>query len=381
MARTKIFALKRPYPRQSWNKHAVYNLFRYRQPTTANRTFFQQKFRAKQETRRFHGEYLTERKWNSMFRHTLRGVVSMDPASMARDDGSSAVSGRGSGNDALPVRLGGRFGRERERERDGRAIPFAQMTFAPLERRLDTAVYRALFASSVRQARMMCLHGKVMVNGVKMPHAGYMLNPGDMFSVDPLLVMRAIGEQSRSLFKRLSTQAKTDLQKAIEEAQSKTKSSTYLKASNTKKVLAGNADAEVDTDTFTAAGVKTASSSSPSETDGGEAAADNKTGKVATTESSPETLETETETKKFYLPSDWRSYLPKHPRWKIYDEWKPKRFMNLFAFIPRYLEVNHHICHAVYLRHPVARSGDAEVPNPFNNEMMQLAYNWYLRRR
>ncbi|KAK6336738.1 mitochondrial 37S ribosomal protein nam9 [Orbilia javanica] len=373
MARTKIFALKRPYPRQSWNKQAVYNLFRYRAPQATRGTFYQQKFRAKQETRRFHGEYLTERKWNSMFRHTLRGVVRMNPAQMAKGDGSDVVSGRGSGVDLLPRRLQGLEGYEGldSTEKRNPPIPFVQMTFAPLERRLDTAVYRALFASSVRQARMMCLHGKVMVNGVKMPHAGYMLNPGDMFSIDPLTVMRAIGGRERAPFKQLSTQAKSDLQKAIEEAQSKTKSSTYLKASN-KKVLAGNADAEVDTETFTAAGVKSTSS----ETTEGEASGENATAAAAEGEGS-----TAGGKKKFHLPSDWRTYLPKHPRWKIYDEWKPKRFMNLFAFVPRYLEVNHHICHAVYLRHPVARSGGAEVPNPFGNDIMQLAYNWYLRRR
>ncbi|KAF3134418.1 mitochondrial 37S ribosomal protein nam9 [Orbilia oligospora] len=328
-------------------------------PQTSRKTFYQQKFRAKQETRRFHGEYLTERKWNSMFRHTLRGVIRMNPAIMAKDDGSSVVSGRGTGIDPKPLRmvqLPKDIERRRKELKDAnpQPIPFMQMTYAPLERRLDTAVYRALFASSVRQARMMCLHGKVFVNGVKMPHAGYMLNPGDMFSIDPLLVMKAIGGPERKPFKQLSTQAKSDLQKAIEEAQSKTKSSTYLKSSN-KKVLAGNAAAEVDTETFTAAGVK--SESTTTETEG------------ETTTSSTDKIVAEAEgdeeasagKKKFHLPSDWRTYLPKHPRWKIYDEWRPKRFMNLFAFIPR--------------------SGGAEVPNPFNNDVMQLAFNWYLRRR
>ncbi|KAF3309338.1 mitochondrial 37S ribosomal protein nam9 [Orbilia oligospora] len=385
MSRTKLFALKHPYPRQSWNKQAVYNLYRYRMPQTSRKTFYQQKFRAKQETRRFHGEYLTERKWNSMFRHTLRGVVRMNPAIMAKDDGSSVVSGRGTGIDPKPLRmveLPKDIERRRKELKDAnpQPIPFMQMTYAPLERRLDTAVYRALFASSVRQARMMCLHGKVFVNGVKMPHAGYMLNPGDMFSIDPLLVMKAIGGPERKPFKQLSTQAKSDLQKAIEEAQSKTKSSTYLKSSN-KKVLAGNAAAEVDTETFTAAGVKSESTTTTTETEGEPttSSSSSSTDKIVTEAEGGE--ETSAGNKKFHLPSDWRTYLPKHPRWKIYDEWRPKRFMNLFAFIPRYLEVNHHICHAVYLRHPVARSGGAEVPNPFNDGVMQLAFNWYLRRR
>jgi hypothetical protein len=61
--------------------------------------------------------------------------------------------------------------------------------------------------------------------------------------------------------------------------------------------------------------------------------------------------------------------------------WRPRPYMSAFAFIPRYLEVNHNICSAVYLRHPVARPGLAEVPTPFPAETQQLAFNWYLRRR
>lgn len=61
--------------------------------------------------------------------------------------------------------------------------------------------------------------------------------------------------------------------------------------------------------------------------------------------------------------------------------WRPKPFMSAFAFIPRYLEVRQNICAGVYLRHPVARPGLSEVPSPFPMETMQLAYNWYLRRR
>jgi ribosomal protein S4 len=61
--------------------------------------------------------------------------------------------------------------------------------------------------------------------------------------------------------------------------------------------------------------------------------------------------------------------------------WRPRDYMSAFAFIPRYLEVNQNICAAVYLRHPVARPGLAEVPTPFHIETGQLAFNWYLRRR
>lgn len=61
--------------------------------------------------------------------------------------------------------------------------------------------------------------------------------------------------------------------------------------------------------------------------------------------------------------------------------WRPRDYMSAFAFIPRYLEVNQNICAAVYLRHPVARPGLAEVPTPYGIETNAAAYVWYLRRR
>lgn len=61
--------------------------------------------------------------------------------------------------------------------------------------------------------------------------------------------------------------------------------------------------------------------------------------------------------------------------------WRPRDYMSAFACIPRYLEVNQNICAAVYLRHPVARPGQSEVPSPHAEKIATLAYNWYLRRR
>jgi len=61
--------------------------------------------------------------------------------------------------------------------------------------------------------------------------------------------------------------------------------------------------------------------------------------------------------------------------------WRPRDYMSAFAFIPRYLEVHQKVCSAVYLRHPVARPGLAEVPTPFGIETNSLAHTWYLRRR
>jgi ribosomal protein S4 len=61
--------------------------------------------------------------------------------------------------------------------------------------------------------------------------------------------------------------------------------------------------------------------------------------------------------------------------------WRPRDYMSPFAFVPRYLEVNHTVCSAVYLRHPVVRPGLAEVPTPFSLGTGSLAFAWYLRRR
>jgi len=78
----------------------------------------------------------------------------MDPKYMAENDGSEMAAGRGSGEDPEPGDLA-----------DRKQTPYMQMVFAPMERRLDIAVFRAMFASSARQARQFCVHGAVKVNG------------------------------------------------------------------------------------------------------------------------------------------------------------------------------------------------------------------------
>jgi hypothetical protein len=72
---------------------------------------------------------------------------------------------------------------------------------------------------------------------------------------------------------------------------------------------------------------------------------------------------------------------PYDPSKPYVTPWRPRHYMAPFAFIPQYLEVNQNICSAVYLRHPVARNGAAEVPTPYPVRTNQLAFNWYLRRR
>ena len=101
----------------------------------------------------------------------------------------------------------------------------------------------------------------------------------------------------------------------------------------------------------------------------------------------PEKKESDALSKEFGLPgkgvtkiiSEHLEKLKNYPNSK--PRWFPRHYMSAFAFIPRYLEVNQNVCSAVYLRHPVARPGLAEVPSPFGPETGLLAFQWYLRRR
>ena len=81
----------------------------------------------------------------------------MDPDYLANNDGAEQGAGRGSGVEKPPGTS----------TRGPPPIPYLSNVYAPLERRLDTAVFRALFASSLRQARQMVIHGSVTVNGKK----------------------------------------------------------------------------------------------------------------------------------------------------------------------------------------------------------------------
>ncbi|EHL02756.1 putative 37S ribosomal protein NAM9, mitochondrial [Glarea lozoyensis 74030] len=105
-------------------------------------------------------------------------------------DGSELAAGRGSG---LEQKRYDPNDPQMKEPRKKFKIPYMAQTFAPIERRLDVAVFRALFASSARQARQFVTHGSVKVNGQKV-RSGYLLNPGDMFQVEPERVLFATGQ-------------------------------------------------------------------------------------------------------------------------------------------------------------------------------------------
>lgn len=170
--RKRFHGLKKPKPRQDWSKWTLYNIQRMQTPFASSKTFFQQKWLAKSLTRSYHGEQIREGQWTRMFDRRLPAVVPMDYRKLARSDGSDQAAGRGSGvvREEQQDDQNNRGDRER-RPRKQATTPYMHMTYHPTERRLDTAIFRALFSSSTRQARQFVVHGFVKVNGKKVLHS------------------------------------------------------------------------------------------------------------------------------------------------------------------------------------------------------------------
>ena len=59
-----------------------------------------------------------------------------------------------------------------------------QNPIAELEKKIDVALFRVNFYSSVRAARQAILHKKVLLNNQPILSPNYVLKPGDIFSVD-----------------------------------------------------------------------------------------------------------------------------------------------------------------------------------------------------
>lgn len=159
-------SLSRGKVRASMNKYNLFNLYKKPSIRHTGRTLYQQKWTSKAETRAYHGEHLRERRFKTIFSPKLESVAQLD----------ASIKGEEVEN-----------------------TPLALQAYASLEKRLEFAVFRAMFASSIRQARQFILGGYVKVNGVVIKHPAYPLTSGDMFSVDPERVLVAMGRVKPSL--------------------------------------------------------------------------------------------------------------------------------------------------------------------------------------
>jgi len=228
-----------------------------------------------------------------------------------------------------------------------------------LEKRVDTAVFRAMFASSISQARQFVVRGKVKVNGKKVTQPNTRLRPGDMFHVDPESVLTAVGRT-----KPPATQAivrrPTKISENLEPAAQKSESSLHAEQS----IEPGERSETL---------IESITSSSASPPDPSIATTPAVTSEEA--EATSKTAETGSENN----PEQWvlGRKDPDRPYW---TPWRPRPFLSPWAFLPAYLEVSHLTCSAVYLRDPVARAGRSEIPTPFRPDLYDLAYNYYTRR-
>ncbi|KAK3829954.1 MAG: hypothetical protein J3R72DRAFT_373917 [Linnemannia gamsii] len=136
----------------SWNKYNLFNTTqRARIPNDANKTLYQQKWASKKDTRSYHGDQITERQWQSMFKTRL-----------------PTANTKVGGVEPHP--------------------PVFSLTFAEMERRLDFIVFRSNFAPSIYAARQLVGHGKVTVNGKAMPYPSHRVTDGDIIQVEPTSV-------------------------------------------------------------------------------------------------------------------------------------------------------------------------------------------------
>ncbi|BFZ57309.1 hypothetical protein PYCC9005_004360 [Savitreella phatthalungensis] len=318
MPRPKIppFSLVRGLIRQSWNKYNLYNLANKKLPQVNNKTMYQQKWTAKRETRAYHGGHLRERQFKALWSQKLAGVSPVTSATGVGSGAGGASGGRRSAY-SLPNRSHAANGNLGANANDNQNLstPLASQTYASVERRLDSVVFRALFASSAMQARQLCVHGKVYLNGHRCKVPSTLLNPGDLVEVEPAAVMQSVSAPVRM--------------NVVEPAAAEE----------------GAADAE-------------AASARAAEDDG-----------AAQAQEAAEAVGEGSKTAARRLA--WE---------KIGQEsFRPKPYASAFAFVPQYLEVSFETCACVYLRHPVARPGQTEVPSPFPTPMHALAYSFYQR--
>ncbi|EEB05865.1 mitochondrial 37S ribosomal protein NAM9 [Schizosaccharomyces japonicus yFS275] len=181
MVKKPKFSLSRQLLRPSWNKYNAFNFACKKLPNLNGKTLFQKKWIAKRETRSFHGPHLREYQFKNYFESKLLGMTSVNsPAENSK-------------------------------------IPFMSQLYAPLESRLDIALHRAMFASSVEQAHKIIVSNKVSVNGIREKRAHLRLEPGDVVTVDPATVMRSVSSFKPTKSSASSAEATQDAQDTRDE--------------------------------------------------------------------------------------------------------------------------------------------------------------------
>lgn len=164
---------------QSWAPENLYNLWQrthidgpLRRDTDfskTTKTLFQQRWLAKRLTRGYHGDHIGQTNFERWYLPS--SLPSINAAA------SNSASGAAAGSSRRPtginqfvegrMRAGGRTDalRDEKRKEVAARAPVGTMMFREVERRIDVLVFRALFATSVWQARAFVVQGHVKLNG------------------------------------------------------------------------------------------------------------------------------------------------------------------------------------------------------------------------
>lgn len=74
-----------------------------------------------------------------------------------------------------------------------------------MEKRLDTALYRAHFVNTMYQARQLISHGHILVNNKKQDIASYLLKPGDIVKIEEKCLDSLHKQYNWSMLERASS--------------------------------------------------------------------------------------------------------------------------------------------------------------------------------
>ncbi|KAI5117613.1 hypothetical protein M0805_001213 [Coniferiporia weirii] len=187
MRDANVFGIRRALPRMSWSPRNLYNLYRRSLTelrddtvfTESGKTLFQQRWKSKQLTRAYHGDFINEKIFKRWYLPSTLPDV--------RPHSRKAL-----GDDLEPLNKWALREKQAERERAQREeedklaqAPVASLMYEEVERRIDVFIFRCCFAHSVYEARRLVIHGRVLLNGKKHTNANTRIAPGDMVSVDP----------------------------------------------------------------------------------------------------------------------------------------------------------------------------------------------------
>ena len=364
MRKANLFRPESAIPRMSWSPRNLYNLIARSSTgrlvnelnfTKTSMTMYQQRWRSKRMLRGYHGDWIPERRFKRWFLPT--SLPSYAPSSLSTVKPLSDAD-------------------ESDHALDSPTPPVKSLFMRDVERRIDTAVFRCCFAHSVYYARSLVLHGKVSLNGNVHRDPGYLLQPGDLISVEPSCVPMLNGHVAKRV---QADRERHAVKKSPPEVQ---ESPTPTKENGDASVMTERSEANASAENGMAL------SESGESAEGAPAAASEDVKPATNTAEHSEERSKSQHSAQNDLPA---GVLPFHL----------PPFAAPFLFVPPYLDVSFRTCSAIYLRHPtlstsIIRSRNnnrdskrsstevvyrTDIPSPYpaGGDMFGLAWELYVR--